>query len=76
MGIHVDYSLLNSLDTSKIKKKERFIEYVLHIGDDKHPFLVEESISSDFEEQFSKIEINSYSKFLKEFGSMISEKSL
>lgn len=76
MGIHVDYSLLNSLDTSKIKKKERFVEYVLHIGDDKHSFLVEESISSDFEEQFSKTEINSYSKFVKEFGPMISEKTI
>lgn len=76
MGIPVNYSLLNSLDTSKIKKKERFIEYVLHIGDETYPFLVEESISSDFEERFSKIEINSYSKFVKEFGTMISEKTI
>lgn len=76
MGIAVGYSLLNSLDTSKIKKKERFIEYVLHIGEEAYPFLVEESISSDFEEQFSKMEINSYSKFIEEFGTIISEKTI
>ena len=72
----MNYSLLNSLDTSKIKKKEHFIEYVLHIGDEAYPFLVEESISSNFEERFSKMEINSYSKFVKEFGTMISEKTI
>lgn len=76
MGIRVNYSLINTLDTSKVKKKQRFVEYVLHIGDETYPFLVEESISNDFEEKFSKMEINSYNKFINEFGSMIFEKTI
>lgn len=76
MGIHVGYSLINSLDISKIKKKECFVEYVLHIGQQKHSFLVSESVANDFEDKFNKIEIDSYDSFIREFGSMISSKTL
>ncbi len=71
MGISVGFSLLNSLDTSKIKKKEQYVEYVLHIGDDKYALLILESDANNFEEKFSKLQIDSYDDFINEFGHMV-----
>jgi hypothetical protein len=74
MGISVVYSLLNTLDTTKIKRKESFVEYVLHIDKEDHSFLVQESFAADFEKAFTESDVQSFEKFMDLFGSTIIQK--
>jgi hypothetical protein len=68
----VKYSLLNSLDTTK--KKTTYVEYVLHIGEDNHSFIIEESLADDFEKQFSESDIKTLGEFNEKFGNIITKK--
>ena len=44
---------------------------MLHIGDDKYALLILESDANNFEEKFSKLQIDSYDDFINEFGHMV-----
>lgn len=63
----MSFSLLQTLDETKIKKKQIFIEYVININDKKYTFLVQEGDSAKFEEDFNNADIKSIDDFTAKF---------